>query len=102
MSVSKNRLLDKKWIKKRWKKLNKIRHWYWSDPKKDIKDYKLKNNNEMNRVCNCGVAKKRKARHGSATYRQHGTYGKAIQRNNNELRQYIDMNHQIKEYREGK
>ena len=108
MSVSKNRLLDKKFIKKRWNKLRDLglidfwnRLYSAGYNKKEFEDYKLKNNNIMNKEMHGGCPKKRKARHASITYRHHGTYGKAIQRNRNELRQYEDMNQQMEEFMNG-
>lgn len=105
MSVSKNRLLDKEFIKKRWNKFKKIGkldtssdYYVYGSLITNLEKSKLKNNNIINQLMNGGRAKKRKARHASATYRHHGAYGKAIQRNVNELRQYEDMNQQMKEY----
>ena len=102
MSVSKNRLLDKKFIKKRWDKIIRMpSKVHCINFPEDFEKYKLKDNNIMNKIMHGGCPKKRKARHESITYRHHGTYGKAINRTTNERRQYEDMNQQMKEYING-
>lgn len=52
------------------------------------------NNNEMNRWGKRGTAKKTKAKHGHASYRHKGAYGKAVDYSPHDLRQVQDMDQQ--------
>jgi hypothetical protein len=60
----------------------------------EIKDGYLDNNNEMNKYGQHGCAKKTKAKHGHASYRHKGAYGKAINRNVHDQRQIDTMDQQ--------
>lgn len=55
------------------------------------------NNNEANKWGQFGRAKKTKAKHGHASYRHKGDYGKAISYCPHDLRQVEDMNEQENE-----
>ena len=66
----------------------------------EIKDGYLDNNNEMNRYSNGGRAKKTKAKHGHASYRHSGSYGKAVDRNTHDQRQIDSMDEQELVYSE--
>lgn len=56
------------------------------------------NNNEMNRWGGGGRSKKTKARHGHASYRHKGDYGKAINYAPHDLRQVQDMEFQEEDF----
>ena len=60
----------------------------------EIKDGYLDNNNDMNKYSNGGCAKKTKSKHGHASYRHSGAYGKSIDRNLHDQRQVDSMNEQ--------
>lgn len=66
----------------------------------EIKDGYLSNNNEMNKYGQRGRAKKTKTKHGHASYRHSGAYGKAIDRTTHDQRQVDSMNEQEKEMEE--
>lgn len=61
---------------------------------KDIKDGYFDNNNTLNACMGAGTAKKTKAKHGHATYRHKGAYGKAIDRTAHDQRQIDSMDDQ--------
>lgn len=56
------------------------------------------NNNEMNRWGGGGRSKKTKARHGHASYRHKGDYGKAINYAPHDLKQVQDMEFQEEDF----
>lgn len=60
----------------------------------EIKDGYLDNNNEMNKYSHGGKSKKTKAKHGHASYRHNGAYGKAIDRSAHDQRQVDSMDEQ--------
>lgn len=61
---------------------------------KNIKDGYFDNNNTLNACMGAGTAKKTKAKHGHATYRHKGAYGKAIDRTAHDQRQIDSMDDQ--------
>ncbi len=61
---------------------------------KNIKDGYFDNNNTLNACMGAGTAKKTKAKHGHATYRHKGAYGKAIVRTAHDQRQIDSMDDQ--------
>ena len=60
----------------------------------EIKDGYLDNNNEMNKYSHGGRSKKTKTKHGHASYRHNGAYGKAIDRSAHDQRQVDSMDEQ--------
>lgn len=60
----------------------------------EIKDGYLDNNNDMNKYSSGGRAKKTKSKHGHASYRHNGAYGKSINRSKHDQRQVDSMDEQ--------
>lgn len=60
----------------------------------EIKDGYLDNNNDMNKYGSGGRAKKTKSKHGHASYRHSGAYGKSIDRSMHDQRQVDSMDEQ--------
>ena len=63
----------------------------------EIKDGYLDNNNEVNKCSHAGCAKKTKAKHGHASYRHNGDYGKAIDYSPHDQRMVNNMNEEEKD-----
>lgn len=83
-------------IAQRKRLLNSINKSWYDDfcDFAEIKDGYLDNNNEMNKYGQHGKAKKTKTKHGHASYRHSGAYGKAIDRNTHDQRQVDSMDEQ--------
>lgn len=64
----------------------------------DICEGQLRNNNEINKYANAGVAKKTKTKNSHASYRHSGAYGSAINYAPNEQRQVDEFEDQLGEY----
>ena len=63
----------------------------------DIKDGYFANNNTLNACMGAGKSKKTKAKHGHASYRHKGAYGKAIDRTAHDQRQIDSMDIDLEE-----
>lgn len=64
----------------------------------DICEGQLRNNNEMNKYSNAGVAKKTKTKNGHSSYRHSGAYGSTINYAPKEQRQVDEFEDQLGEY----
>lgn len=95
MTRGERRRRRKRKIKQRMKLISNIHH---AENNADLGEpgY-FANNNEANRWGQFGRAKKTKTKHGHASYRHKGAYGKAIDYCPHDLRQVEDMNEQENE-----
>lgn len=96
MTRAERRRRRRKKIKQRATLADNINRLFGIHPELRDEGY-FSNNNEMNKWGSAGRAKKTRTRHGHASYRHNGDYGKAMEYSPHDLRQVEDMNNQERE-----